>query len=46
VNTDSHHLSHLDNMVYGVAQARRGWVGPEQVLNTLPLAGLERAFRH
>ncbi len=45
VNTDSHHPSHLDNMVYGVAQARRGWVGPDQVLNTLPLAGLERALR-
>ncbi len=46
VNTDSHHPSHLDNMVYGVAQARRGWVGPNQILNTLPLDGLERALRH
>jgi DNA polymerase (family 10) len=44
INTDSHHPSHLDNMTYGVAQARRGWVGPRQVLNTLPLKDLQRAL--
>jgi DNA polymerase (family 10) len=44
VNTDSHHPSHFDNMVYGVAQARRGWVGPRQVLNTSPLKVLEKVL--
>lgn len=37
IDTDSHGTEHLDYMRYGVAMARRGWVGPEQVLNTLPL---------
>lgn len=40
INTDSHAPAHLDNMIYGVAMARRGWVGPEQVLNALPLNDL------
>ncbi|OPY34860.1 MAG: hypothetical protein A4E32_00013 [Methanomassiliicoccales archaeon PtaU1.Bin124] len=39
-NTDSHSIDHLNNMRYAVAMARRGWVGPEQVLNTKGL----RAF--
>jgi DNA polymerase (family 10) len=37
ISTDSHGPSHLDNIVYGLAMARRGWIGPEQVINTLPL---------
>ncbi len=44
VNTDSHHSSHLDNMTYGVAQARRGWVGPRQVLNALSLKDLKKSL--
>ena len=36
VNTDSHHTSHLDNMRYGILQARRAWLTPADVLNTLP----------
>lgn len=34
VNTDSHHPDHLDLMHFGVATARRGWVRPENVINT------------
>ena len=36
ISTDSHHVSELRRMSYGVANARRGWAGTEAVLNTLP----------
>ena len=35
INTDSHQLSHLKLMKYGVAVARRGWLEKEDVINTL-----------
>ena len=35
INTDSHKLDHLDLMKYGVAVARRGWAGTDDILNTL-----------
>jgi DNA polymerase (family 10) len=34
VSTDSHAVHHFDHLRYGVAQARRGWLRPEDVLNT------------
>jgi len=34
ISTDAHATSHLDFMRFGVAQARRGWLQPEDVLNT------------
>lgn len=40
VDTDTHYLSELDNIALGVATARRAWVGPGQVVNTLPLDDL------
>lgn len=45
INTDSHHISHLENMKYGVQQARRAWLTKEDVLNTLPLAAFRTAIR-
>jgi len=36
INTDSHHTSHLENIRYGVLQARRAWLTRDDVLNTLP----------
>src|SRR5215469_4054781 len=36
ISTDAHHPTHLDNMRYGVTTARRGWLGPADVMNTLP----------
>ena len=36
ISTDAHHPKHLHNMRYGVLQARRGWLGPDDILNTLP----------
>jgi len=40
IDTDTHHLRELDNIHLGVATARRAWIGPEQVLNAMPLERL------
>jgi DNA polymerase (family 10) len=34
INTDAHSFSDLDMIHFGIALARRGWVGPQQVINT------------
>lgn len=34
IDTDSHAISHMDNMFYGVAVARRGWLEKNDVVNT------------
>jgi DNA polymerase (family 10) len=36
ISTDAHHPKHLESMKYGVLTARRGWLGPNDILNTLP----------
>ena len=36
ISTDSHHPKHLPNLRYGVKMARRAWLAPADVLNTLP----------
>lgn len=38
INTDSHAISHMDNMFYGVSVARRGWAEKKDILNTLPVS--------
>jgi DNA polymerase (family 10) len=45
ISTDAHRASDLDLMRFGVDQARRGWLEPGDVVNTLPLADLRRALR-
>ena len=45
INTDSHRTWELDNMRYGVFQARRGWVTKNDVLNTFPLSKLLKAIK-
>jgi len=45
INTDAHDCDHLRLISYGVATARRGWLEPGEVLNTLPLAQLRRRLR-
>jgi DNA polymerase (family 10) len=37
ISTDAHQTKHLLNMRYGVTMARRAWLGPEDILNTLPV---------
>ncbi len=44
INTDSHHPKHLANMAYGVRMARRGWLEPGDILNTLPLSDFQRTI--
>ena len=34
LGTDSHYLSQLENMIFGIGQARRGWLSKEKVLNS------------
>lgn len=34
INTDAHEPEHLDLHFFGTAIARRGWVPPEQIINT------------
>jgi DNA polymerase (family 10) len=41
VSTDAHSVRGLDVMRYGVDQARRGWLGPADVLNARPLPEME-----
>jgi DNA polymerase (family 10) len=41
LGTDAHRTFHMEFMRYGVGTARRGWLGPERILNTLTLKKLE-----
>ena len=43
VSTDAHAVAELANLRYGVAMARRGWIGQNEVLNTLPADAFVRA---
>jgi len=45
INTDSHHISHLDAMRYGVRQLRRAWLTKEDVLNASPVEDFLAALR-
>src|ERR1700733_10427275 len=45
ISTDAHHPKHLSNMRYGVAMARRGWLEPSDILNTLPAAAFAAAIQ-
>lgn len=40
IDSDAHRVSELDYVRWGVAQARRAWIGPESVLNTRSRAEL------
>lgn len=46
INTDAHHTSHFEKVKYGVLQARRAWLTPKDVLNTLPEADFRSAMKH
>ncbi|MCM2278110.1 MAG: DNA polymerase/3'-5' exonuclease PolX [Oligoflexia bacterium] len=45
ISTDSHSPGHLRNMRFGVAQARRAWLEPRDVINTLPLEDLRKLLK-
>lgn len=40
ISTDSHHVSELARMEYGVRQAQRGWATAADVANTMPVDDL------
>jgi DNA polymerase (family 10) len=42
ISTDAHARSNLGRMRFGIDQGRRGWLEPEDVLNTRPWGELER----
>lgn len=45
INTDAHSIQELDFITGGINQARRAWLEPINVLNTLPLTQLKKHFR-
>jgi DNA polymerase (family 10) len=46
ISTDSHSTGNLLNMKYGVLTARRGWLEPRDVINTLSLSQMLSSLRH
>jgi DNA polymerase (family 10) len=46
ISTDAHADVHLEWMKFGVATAKRGWIEPEDVINTLTLSKLLKLLRH
>lgn len=45
LSTDTHRRGDLDYMRFGVGQARRGWLEPEDVVNTRTLVELKKLLR-
>ncbi len=45
ISSDAHSTAQLDNLRYGIAQARRGWLEASDVLNSLPLEDLRKRLR-
>lgn len=45
IDTDAHNAENLKFMSLGVAIARRGWLSPEDVVNTRPLRELPEFFK-
>jgi DNA polymerase (family 10) len=45
ISTDAHHPKQLANMRYGVVTARRGWLGPDDILNTRGADEFARAIQ-
>jgi DNA polymerase (family 10) len=45
ISTDAHSAAQLDYMRFGIGQARRGWLEPRDIINTLGLRDLQRLLR-
>jgi DNA polymerase (family X) len=45
IDSDAHSVSDLGNMPYGVGTAQRGWLTPDDVINTWPLEQLRPFLR-
>jgi DNA polymerase (family 10) len=44
INTDAHRTDHFSHIVNGISIARRAWLEPGDVINTLPLGALKKAL--
>ncbi len=44
INTDAHNTNNPGFMKFGVGIARRGWLEPKDIVNTLPLKKFDSAF--
>jgi DNA polymerase (family X) len=45
ISTDAHSITDLEYMRFGIAEARRGWLGREDVLNTRPWDELKKMLQ-
>ena len=45
ISTDAHRLHELENMRLGVAQARRAWLTPEQIVNARPWREVKKLMK-
>jgi len=45
VNSDAHSVMDFVNLRYGVGQARRGWLGKDDILNTRSLSAVRKILR-
>ncbi len=45
INSDSHRAAHLFFAEFGIAQARRGWAGAADIVNTLPWSELQKTLK-
>lgn len=45
VDPDAHHVSGYQDIRYGIGAARKGWLGKDDVINTLPVEGALEFFR-
>ncbi|TSB31177.1 DNA polymerase/3'-5' exonuclease PolX [Streptomyces benahoarensis] len=45
IDTDAHSIPQLAYLRYGIGMAQRGWLTPEEVINTWPLRRLRRFLR-
>ena len=44
VNPDAHNIQGLDNVHFGIGIARKGWLGPTDIINTMSAAELQNYF--
>jgi DNA polymerase (family 10) len=45
ISVDAHSMGAMNNLKYGVAQARRGWLQRTEVLNALPVKSFQKIVR-
>jgi DNA polymerase (family 10) len=46
IGADAHSLPGLDYVDFGVGMARKGWLGPDDILNARPVEGFLAFARH